>query len=271
MGNIFNTLLVIPIINLLVVVYKGLVLIHIPFAFGFSIIILTVLVRLVLSPLTAAQLKSAKKMQEINPHLQKLKEKHKGDAKTLQTEQAKLYKEFGINPLAGCLPLLIQLPFTIGFYQVLNKVVKLDPHTVVSEINSMVYSHSLRISQAWDPNFFGLSLSTTPSHLISKGVFLILLLPVITGLLQFLQSKMMFPAAVKTEKGKKEKKNDDFASAFQSQSTFIFPVMIAVLSYGFPIGLSLYWNTFTIFGIIQQYKIQGWGGLAPYIEKYGRR
>ena len=61
-----------------------------------------------------------------------------------------------------------------------------------------------------------------------------------------------------------EKKKDDFATVFQSQSLYIFPVMIGFFSYTFPLGLSLYWNTFTIFGIIQQYLISGWGGLSDF-------
>jgi YidC/Oxa1 family membrane protein insertase len=69
-----------------------------------------------------------------------------------------------------------------------------------------------------------------------------------------------------------KKKNDDFASAFQSQSMYIFPVMIGFFSYTFPIGLSLYWNTFTIFGIMQQYRISGLGGLTEWKNKvYGQK
>ena len=68
--------------------------------------------------------------------------------------------------------------------------------------------------------------------------------------------------------GKNEdKKKEDFASAFQTQSLYIFPVMIGFFSYNFPVGLSLYWNTFTIFGIIQQYKVSGLGGLKGWVKK----
>ena len=68
-----------------------------------------------------------------------------------------------------------------------------------------------------------------------------------------------------------EKKDDDFATAFQSQSMYIFPLMIGFFSYGFPIGLSLYWNTFTIFGIIQQYRISGLGGVKDWTDKLNGR
>jgi YidC/Oxa1 family membrane protein insertase len=113
---------------------------------------------------------------------------------------------------------------------------------------------------------------------------LILLIPVITAALQFLQSKMMVPAkavpveATQQSKKKKdtkalaipEKKEDsatEFAQAFQTQSLYIFPLMLGYLSFNFPIGLSLYWNTFTLFGILQQYQISGWGSLSSLFGK----
>jgi YidC/Oxa1 family membrane protein insertase len=78
---------------------------------------------------------------------------------------------------------------------------------------------------------------------------------------------MMFqPTPAEPSKVKKEA-SSDFQSAMQTQSTYIFPVMIGFFSFNFPLGLSLYWNTFTIFGIIQQYKIQGLGGLEQMFQK----
>lgn len=90
---------------------------------------------------------------------------------------------------------------------------------------------------------------------------LIVLVPLITGFLQFLQSKMMAPAQAPTHK------QDDFAAAMQTQTTYFMPLMFAFLSYTLPIGLSLYWNTFTIFGILQQYQIGGLGGLTNWKNK----
>src|SRR3990167_11200851 len=155
MGNLFNTLLVTPIINLLVLIYFVLNAVHLPYDLGFSIIVLTALMRLILFPLTDQQLKSSKKMHDLNPHLTELKERHKGDAKTLQAETMKLYKEHGVNPIAGCLPLLVQLPFIWALYTVLDKVVRLDSSAVVSYINGLLYFDGLKLSKVWDPSFFG--------------------------------------------------------------------------------------------------------------------
>lgn len=262
-------LLAYPIINVLVVIYQIFYFLHIPFALGFSIIALTIIIRLILYPLTTSQLKATKKMQDLNPHLSRLKEKHKGDSKTLQAETMKLYKEFGVNPAAGCLPVLVQLPVIWALYTVLQDVVRFN----ITAINKVLYSDSIRLTKTWDLTFFGLPLAQSPSGLIST-MPIVILVPVLTGVFQFIQSKMMLTASpnasdkkVAEVKAGGEKKSEDFATAFQKQSLYIFPLMIGFFSWGFPIGLSLYWNTFTIFGIIQQYKISGLGGLSEWAGK----
>ena len=267
----FDTIVVDPIINILLLIYKILFSLNVPFALGFSIIVLTIVIRFILYPLTSAQLKASKKMQDVAPHLSRLKDKHKGDAKTLQAETMKLYKEFGVNPAAGCLPVLIQLPVIWGLYSVLIKVINLGANTV-SEINKLAYSDFLRLDRPWDVYFFGIPLAQNPGQLISTMGPIILLVPILTGVFQFIQSKMMM-AAIGDKKlvVKDAKKKEDFASAFQTQSLYIFPVMIGFLSYTFPIGLSLYWNTFTIFGIMQQYKTTGLGSLEDLIKKYVKK
>ncbi|MDO8583106.1 MAG: YidC/Oxa1 family membrane protein insertase [bacterium] len=276
MGDFFNLVLIHPIINILLAIYNLFSVLHIPYALGFSIIGLTILIRFVLYPFTASQLKASMKMQAVAPHLAKLKEKHKGDNAKIQQETLKLYKEHGVNPAAGCLPLIIQMPIIWSLYSVLQHIVSLKPNLVVSEINKIVYFDFLKLDHAWDPTFFGLSLGAMPSKLLSTVGPLIFLVPILTGVFQFLLSKMMIPAKTGVailekdieKKGNIDKKDaGDFASAFQTQSMYIFPIMIGFFSYSFPIGLSLYWNTFTIFGIIQQYKIMGLGGLSQWIKK----
>lgn len=265
-GSVFTYILVNPIVNLLVAIYHVFLAMHLPYALGFSIIALTLAIRFLLYPFTHSQLKSSKKMQDIAPHLSKLKEKHKSDSKMLQSETMKLYKEHGINPVAGCLPVLIQLPLIWALYGVLQHVVNQSPQAVMTYINKIVYTDSLKLTHVWDTSFFGIPLGKHPSDLIA-GMPLIMLVPLLTGVLQFIQAKMMAPA-VAAPKTASSNSQDDFAAAFQTQSVFVFPIMIAFFSYSFPIGLSLYWNTFTIFGILQQYQISGLGGLTSWKEKY---
>ena len=266
--SFFNVILVWPILNILVGVYKLLLYVHIPYALVCYIILLTIIIRFILYPLISAQLRASKKMQEAAPHISKLKEIHKGDAKRLQAETMRLYKERGINPLAGCLPVIVQLPIIWALYYVLQQIVDLKQNMVVSQINKIVYFDWLRLTDGWDSSFFGLPLGASPSSLFAKVGPLVILVPVLTGFFQFLLSKMLVNPQPQAKPQEKEKQmKDDFGSAFQAQSMYIFPIMIGFFSYTFSIGLSLYWNTFTIFGIIQQYKILGLGGLASWKNK----
>jgi len=268
----FDTILVNPIINVLLVIYHLLLAVNIPYALGFSIILLTALLRLVLYPLTAQQLKASKKMQDVAPLIAKLKEKHKGDSKKLQQETMSMYQKNGINPAAGCLPVIVQLPVIWAIYTVFQKIVTLKPQETLEKVNAIAYSDWLKLNTVWDTSFFGLPLGQTPSDLMKTVGMLILLAPVLTGLFQMIQSKMIMPRAVeKKAKKKGGKESMDFATAFQSQSLYIFPAMIGFFSFTLPFGLTLYWNTFTIFGIIQQYKIQGFGGLQDWIDKYSSK
>lgn len=267
MFEIFNILVTIPITNLLVFFYTLINGIGIPYAFGFSIIALTVFVRLLLYPFTATQIKSAVKMQKAAPHLAAIREKHKGDNKKQQEETMRIYKEHGVNPAAGCLPVLIQLPITLGLYNVLRSVVAVHNVQGLAQINKVLYFDFLKLQRIWDTTFFGLPLAESPSKLFTH-MPLMILVPVITGALQFVLSKMMMPdSSLITPVVKKEKKEDDFSTAFQKQSMFLFPIMIGFFSFSLPLGLSLYWNTFTIFGILQQYLVAGPGGATHYFKK----
>jgi YidC/Oxa1 family membrane protein insertase len=271
--NFFDVLLINPILNILIVFYFLLVHIKIPGALGFAIILLTVAIRMVLWPLTTTQLKSSKKMAELKPHLERIKVVHGKDKVRHQQEVSKLYKEHGVNPAAGCLPLILQIPVFIALYQVLLKFVNLNNSQLLENINHRIYFPSLNLTSIPDTSFLGLNLSSKPNQWATLGIF-ILIIPVLTGVFQFLQSKMLVPEEKSTalkvknvEKDKKEGGLDDSMSQMQSQMSLIMPLMIAFFSYGFPVGLSLYWNTFTIIGIVQQYKIMGAGSLNKYLPE----
>lgn len=257
-NDIFQAILIIPILNVLIATYKGLQFLHTPWAFGFALIALTVFIRLLLHPLTATQLKSAKKLAQLKPELDKLSTKHKDDKTKLQQEQLRLYKEAGINPAAGCLPLLLQMPILIALYNLFFKLLTTNnTQEVIDGINKVMYIPGLRI-QTLDLSFMGMSLAQKPSSWQTAGWWL-LLIPVITALLQYWQTKMMVPSssAQKTnlEKVGEKPKDEDMGSMMQKQMSVMMPLMIGFFAYSFPLGLALYWNTFTIFGIIQQYNI----------------
>jgi YidC/Oxa1 family membrane protein insertase len=267
---VFNTFFFGPIVNLLILFYKLLSGIGIPGALGLSIMALTIIIRLLTWPLMTSQLKSASKMNSLKPLLDELKGKHKGDKAALQKAQMELYKEHGVNPAGGCLPTLIQFPVLIALYQAIINVFPSQSGGKLEHINNVLYNPWLHLDQAPDPNFFGLNLAMKPSDL---GILsLLLLVPLLTAGLTFVQSKMMTPVKVKkykndSPKEKKEKDSmEDTMAGVQSQMTYLMPIMIGYFAFQFPIGLAIYWNTITILGIIQQYMIGGWGGLSPIVE-----
>jgi YidC/Oxa1 family membrane protein insertase len=262
-GAIFTILLTQPITNLLVGCYQFFNFLHIPFGLGFSIIALTFIIRLILYPFTASQIKTSRKMQDMAPHISNLKEKHKNDKKKQQEEMMKLYAEFGVNPAAGCLPVIIQIPIIWSLYHVLNSVVNVNSIAKLKEVNHLLYFDGLKLTRVWETTFFGIPLSPSPAQLMGH-MPLIILAPIITGVLQLIFSKMMAPENPPV--GQK----DDFQSTFAKQSLFIFPIMIGFFSFRLPFGLSLYWNAFTIFGILQQYFLVGLGGLKQW-QKFGEK
>lgn len=255
--NFFNQALIWPILNILIALYKLFIALHLPGALGLAVIAMTSIIRLILYPLTLSQLKSAHKMNKLKPQIDALSKKHKDDKVKLQQAQMQLYKEAGINPVAGCLPLLLQMPILIALYNVFFQVLSNnDMPKLISNINKVIYFPFLKI-ETLDLSFFGLNLASKPSQWQTTGVIL-LAVPVITGVLQYIQTKMMMPTQPVTQKitkspgDKKEDKTEDMGTMMQKQMSIMMPLMIGFFAYSFPLGLSLYWNTFTVFGIIQQ-------------------
>lgn len=252
--NFFNTIFVFPILNLLILIYKGLLIIKIPGALGFAIILLTVIVRGAFNPFFKSQMQMSKKMTDIKPQLDQLTAKHKNDKKQLQQEQLKLYQQEGINPASGCLFMIIQIPIFIALYQTLSLLLVDNSTKIVIAINKVLYSKVINITSI-DPWFFGLNLASTPKQ---GGHFLYLLVPLITGFLQYLQAQSMTPAAsskpsvaITAKDGENKDNTGDFQKAMNTQMKYLFPIMIGWFAYTLPIGLSIYWNVFSLFSIIQ--------------------
>ena len=258
-GQLFQTIFVSPITNGLILFYNFFLSLHIPGAFGFAVIGLTVVIRLLLHPFMQSQIDTSKKMQRIKPHLDALSKKHKNDKVKLQEEQARLYKEHNINPMSGCLFMILQIPLVLALYQTLSMFLTKSPAEVIATVNKAAYAPFLHV-QAVDPLFFGLNLAFSPAK---SGIIWYMAVPIITGLLQYLQARVTTqvtnPTPVKAadaDKPKKDgKKNEapagDFQQAMNMQMKYFMPVMIGVFSYQLPIGLSLYWNIFSLFSIIQ--------------------
>lgn len=242
-----------PTLNLLVTFFKFFVSIKLPGAFGFSIIALTVLIRFLLQPFFHKQMSTAKKMQEMKPHLDKLADKHKGDKARLQQEQLKLYQQAGINPASGCLFLLLQMPVFIAIYSTLrNFLIDDGLNKGIAGINKALYSFTPKIVTI-DPLFFGFNLALSPQKV---GVWYYYSIPLLTAFLQYYQVQVSMPSTPKESapaEATPDKKDSagDFQKAMNTQMKFIFPLLIGWFSFTLPVGLSLYWNIFSIFSIIQ--------------------
>jgi len=251
-GYIFNQIFTYPIFNALMLLY------HIFGDFGLSIIVLTIIIRLALFPLTRAQLKSSKATQAIQPQVQEIRKKYK-DPRAQQEALSALYKESGVNPLAGCLPLLIQLPVLYGLFYALNGVLRSPTlhnamHTGINDVIYPFLPHFQRLpsinldwftflNPAWH---FSLG-QPDPTHI----------LPILAGLATFVQLRMSQPRTT----GSAPK---DPVSQQMQMMQFIMPVFTAFIAWGFAAGLALYWTTTSLFSIVQQYFVTGWGSLlAP--------
>lgn len=236
---------------------------------GVAIIALTILLRTILIPLTIPSMKAQKKMAELAPQIAKLKEKHKNDKEKFTKAQMELYRQAGANPMAGCLPLIVQFVILIALYQAFIQVLRADGAAVVAKINETVYPF-LRLSAETkiDLSFLYFNLAKPDviqlAGLPIPGLFLIL-----AAVTQFLSAKMMSPA-VQTAQQQAEKtkeKADDLMASMQSQMIYLFPLMTIFIGYSFPSGLILYWFIFSAFQLIQQYFFSGFGGLSPWVEK----
>jgi len=248
-GEIFNLIILRPMLNALLLLYSVLHGITPGAAFALAIAILTVLLRLVTQPFMAKQMQSSKKMAELQPQLKELEKRYGKDRERLAQEQMKLYKENGINPMGGCLPMLLQFPIWIGLYQSIMLLLGRTP-TQLLALSKHVYSVGI---------FTGLS-SLFP--LASRFLWLDLgrpdplyVIPILVALTQFVQQKMMAPASGG---------GSDDASAQMSQSMLMMmPLMFGFITINLASGLGLYFIMSSLIGIVIQYFTTGWGGLLP--------
>lgn len=257
--NIFDVVLIAPIVNALMFFYKIFSAIGLPGTLGFAIIAVTSLARLAISPFMKKQIDQSLVMQEIQPKLAKLQKKYKGEPAKLQQAQMALYQEYKINPASGCLIFLIQIPLFIGLYNALLRVVSNSGElSNLKNINNLLYTPALR-TEGLNVSFLGFNLTKTPAEWQTLGWWY-LLIPIITAGLQlfqaYLSGKSLQPAKAATlakSKDQKQPKDDSvqMQQMMQKQMLYIFPLMIGWISFRFPIGVALYWNIFNIFGIWQ--------------------
>lgn len=216
--------------------------------FWLAIIVFTIIIRGAMTPLMLPQQRSAKKMQELQPRLEQLKKKYGKDRERMSQEQMKLYKEAGVNPMGGCLPMLVQFPIWIGLYQSIIQALGYQPLQLLNlSGNIYPFMQSVWLAVPLNRFFLGMDLALTPQQL--GGVTYAL--PVLVAFTSWLQTKMMG-----TPGG-----GDSQAGGMGQSMTLMMPLMFGFFSLNFSTGLSFYFIVSNIIGIITQGLISGWGGL----------
>lgn len=228
--TIFNQILYQPLFNGLIWLYNV-----IPgHDLGIAIIALTVLIRLIFYPLSKKAIRSQKAMAKLQPEIKEIRKKYKD-----KQEQAKammdLYKKYKINPLSGCLPILIQFPILIALYRVF--FTGLDPQKLDG-----LYSFVAR-PETLDLMFLGIV------DLSQRSIVLALL----AGLFMFIQSKMIMPKKMMQQGGGLKIGSLDFSSLMGQQMTYFMPLITVFIAWNLPAALPLYWIVITLFGIVQQH------------------
>jgi YidC/Oxa1 family membrane protein insertase len=214
-----------------------------------TIVVFTILVRLVTYPLTIKSQRSSKVMQELQPELKKLQEKYKNDRERLAQAQWELYRQYGVNPLAGCLPLIIQLPILLGLYRAIVTTLAATPLELLN-LSGRLWVPELSNVVPLQNRFLWLNLAV-PDPLY--------ILPVLVVVTTWLQQKLLMPA---TPSGSTGDKSTDQASQISRQMMMIMPLMFGFFSLSFASGLSIYFIASNIIGI-GQYALQGQVQLKP--------
>jgi YidC/Oxa1 family membrane protein insertase len=220
-------------------------------AWGLSIVLLTMTVRIVLFPLFVKQIKSQRRMQEIAPKVKALQAKHKGDRETLNVELMKLYKDHGTNPISGCLPLILQLPIFFALFRVMNEV---KPKGDGSFHGKFGLSDQL-IEQAAHAKIFGAPISaafnSSPKLLEqldgnATTVKVVAAIMVVTmGATTFLTQRQMM--------ARNGAPTDPQQAQVQKIMLYVLPLSFAVFGFSFPVGVLLYWLTTNVWSMGQQH------------------
>ncbi len=225
---LYNTILLKPIFNGLIALY------NLTGDVGIAIVLLTLVVRLIILPITLKSLKSQKILQALQPKLNVLKDKYKNDKQGLAKATMELYKEEKVNPASSCLPLLVQLPIFIALYQALVQGLK-------NGGMEMLYGF---VSKPETINVFAFGFLDLAKASIPIAI--------LAGLSQFWQAKMLTPHKPQPS-NIPGSKDEAMLGMMNKQMLYVMPVMTVVIGWSLPGGLILYWLVTNLLTIAQQY------------------
>jgi YidC/Oxa1 family membrane protein insertase len=241
---LYHELLFRPLFNVLIFLYNS-----IPGAdFGVAIIVLTLIIRVVFFPLSIKALVSQREMNKLQPKIKELQDKYKNDKPALGQATMQLYKEHKVNPFSGCLPLLIQLPVLIALYSALQSGLKPES---LNGLYSFV-GHPGTINQ----------IAIGFIDLTKKSPWMAIL----AGALQWFQLKQSTMAQAPASKNepispalqmnpvrnREDSQRDPISYGMNQQMLYFFPIMVIIIAWNLPTGLTLYWVAATVFSIFEQ-------------------
>lgn len=250
-------------------------------SYGLSIILFTILIKLLLLPLTIKQYKSSAKMQEIQPLIQEVQRKYKNDREMQSQEMMKIYKEHNFSPSSGCLPTLIQLPILFSLYYVIrqpltymfnmtkeqieglvnqlnmasNGLPQIDMKNMYFQIEAALRSGKLDVVE--NLGFMNIDLGKIPKLNFTEDVATylpLLLIPILAVITTYFSSKMVM-TRTQNSKNSNNQNQEDMSASMNKSMMFIGPIMTGFISFQAPAALGLYWLTSNVFQIIQQYFI----------------
>ena len=235
MMSFFHTVLYTPIYNLLMVLTDILPGQDI----GLAVVAATLLIKFVLMPLSFAALRTQRSIKAIEPEMKQIREKYKNDKETQAREMFGLYKKYGINPFAGILMLLIQLPIVLSLYWVFNN------KTLLTVDTTLLYS------------FIPAPLAISPFFL---GTFAILgasvTLALLAAITQFIYGWYAIPVPEKSTKPAGTDMQAEFGRSLAMQMRFVLPVFIGIAAYYTSVAIALYFITSNLFGLFQEFVIR---------------
>jgi YidC/Oxa1 family membrane protein insertase len=232
--NIWELIIQQPLINILIVMSH-----YLGGSFGLAVIILTVIINLILYPMTMSQIRSSRAMQDLQPKLAELQKKFGKDKQKLAQEQMKLYKESGVKPAGCAITMIIQMPVWIALYQSIMLALAVAPEGLLNLARFLYPWHIVYTSLPLSHNFLGMDLAH-PN----------IVLAVLVGATMWLQQKMSTPPT-----------SDPRQSQQSTMMLWMMPMLFTFMALSFPAGLSIYWIASSVFRIVLQYRVTGWGGL----------
>lgn len=250
--------------------------------YGVALIVFTLVIKLILLPLSLKQQKSMTKMQKLQPQLAKLQEKYKNDQNLLGQETMKLYKKYGVSPMGGCLPLIIQLPILFALYRVIYEPLTYMRHMSGAEIKTLAESLKFDMSGAMAQiqlaqkageinfDFLGLNLADKPGF----AAWWTLIIPVLAAATTYLSSKITQwinnnknpkteaeekkPVRILSPEQKNTNNNANSAESMTKSMSVIMPIFTLWITYTLPMAMGLYWIVSNVLSMAQTFLLNGY-------------